>query len=62
MRQKKYFLIPLALEALTEELSSKTTCLLAFAKQNQQIIKFKTCAEMLNILLSIAQVDCKCIK
>lgn len=57
MRKRKKFLTPLALEALTEQLSSKTSCLLTFGKRNQATTKFEAYAEVLNILLSIAQVD-----
>lgn len=58
MRKKRKFLTPLALEALAEKLSKKTTCLLTHGKRNHKTTKFETYAEMLNILLNVSQLDC----
>ena len=52
----KEALVPLALEALIERLSSKRTCLLELGRQNQPVIKFEVMAEMLNILLETSQL------
>ena len=57
MRMNKEALVPLALEALIERLSSKRTCLLELGRQNHQIIKFEVMAEMLNILLETSQLN-----
>lgn len=57
MRKRKKFLTPLALEALTEQLANKTSCLLTFGKRNQATTKFEAYAEVLNILLSVARID-----
>jgi len=59
MRSQKKFLTPLALEALTEQLANKKSCLLTLGRRNHTITKFETFEKMLNILLDVARVDCK---